>query len=134
MLTIERSYLTEILVTTAPGAGVKYMFPSSLGDLNNETFYAFEAYSSSEINATPLTYATPVPISGYRSAMLVLLNDVDERVRQMPLINLIPQQNGGIQREFKPFKMNLAKCYIQLNSATGVTAAQGFVLNLIYKG
>ena len=130
---IIKSYCFEVLVNSAPGAGTKYVFPNNLGELNNVLVMGIEVYSASQLIKSPLTYATTVSAAGQLSGMLVLIEGVKERIRQIPLINLIPQLNGGLQREFEPFVINISKSYIQLVAATSVNLNEAFVINLLYK-
>lgn len=130
---IEKSYLFEVLVAQAPGNGIKFNFPNNLGELNQATIVGVEIYSADQLVKSPLTYATTVAAAGQKSAVLVLVEGTTERIRQIPLVDLIPTLNGGLQREFKPFKINISKSYIQLVAATSVNLNEAFVVNLIYR-
>ena len=129
---IPRSYCFEVLLNNAPAAGIKYTFPNNLGALNNAIVVGVEVYSAAQLVNTPLTYATNTPAAGMLSAVMVLVEGVTDRIRQIPLYDLIPSLNGGLQREFKPFKINISKSYIQCVAATSLTQNQGFVVNMIY--
>lgn len=130
---IENSYLFEVPVSSAPAAGVKYNFPNNLGQLNNVLVTGIEIYSADQLSNGPLSGAAVVPALGMKSACLVIVDGVTERIRQIPLNNLIPTLNGGLQRDIEPFMANISKSYILLVSATNVTLNQIFIVNWIYK-
>lgn len=130
---IIRSYLFEINVgASAPTAGKEISFPQNLGELNRATIYGVEVYSASDINASP-TGKTPVSLSGCKSAAIRLYEDSTEQVHWMPLINLIPTSQGGLQREFKPFKINMSKSRLTFFAGTGVNANESVIINFIYE-
>lgn len=130
---IIRSYLFEINVgSTVPTAGKEISFPQNLGELNVATIYGVEIYSASDINASP-TGKTPVSLSGCKSAALRLYRDSTEQIHWMPLINLIPTSQGGLQREFKPFKINMSKSRLTFFAATGVNANESVIINFLYE-
>lgn len=129
---VEKSYLIEVPVNSAPSSLKKYQFPQNIGPLANATIVGIEVYPASDIAASP-TAKTPVSLAGCRSAVLTMFTDSTERLRQIPLINLIPTSQGGIQREFKPFKWNVNQSYIQLLSAANVNLNESFVINFLYE-
>jgi hypothetical protein len=129
---INKSYLFEVIASIAPSAGVKYNFPNNLGELNNVIVKGLEIYSASQLIKSPLTYASVVAQAGLLSGVLVLVEGTSERIRQIPLIDLVPQLNGGLQREFEPFTININKSYIQLVAATNVNLNEAFCVNLLY--
>jgi len=130
---IENSYLFEVLANVAPAAGVKYNFPNNLGEINNVLVKGIEIYSADYLSKGPLSGATVVAAAGMKSAVLVVVDGITERVRQIPLVDLIPQINGGLQREFKPFIANISKSYIQLVDSANVTINYVFIVNWIYE-
>lgn len=129
---VRKSYLIEVNVNQAPAVGNSYTIPQNIGELLNATIYGIEVYSAGDIAASPLN-KVPVSLAGCRSAVLTVYNEKNiEQVRQVPLINLIPTSQGGLQREFLPFKWNPNKSKITLVSAANVNLNESFVLNIIY--
>lgn len=129
---INNSYLFEVPVgATVGGTGREIAFPQNLGNLNRAIVYGIEVYSGSDLNATP-SGAVPVPLAGCRSAALKMFNETTAQLFLLPLIDLIPTSQGGLQREFLPFPVNMSKSRIVLFSNTGISANQSFVLNFIY--
>lgn len=129
---INNSYLFEIGVGSAVGGnGREIAFPQNLGELNNAIVYGIEVYSGGDINAAP-SGATPVPLSGCRSAALKMFDNSRAQLFLLPLIDLIPSQQGGLQRQFIPFPVNMSKSRLVLFSNTGISANQSFVLNFIF--
>ena len=129
---VKKSYLIEVNIDSTPGVGKKYTIPQNLGELLNATIYGVEVYPAADIALSPLG-KTPVSLAGCKSAVLTLFNTQNvESQRQIPLINLIPTSQGGLQREFEPFKWNPNKCNIQLLSTSNLNLNESFVLNIIY--
>lgn len=131
MIKETKTYLVEVDVNATPGQGVKLPFPQNLGELQRATIIGIEVYSESDINKSP-TGKTPVSLSGCKSAVLNVYNNTNEHIRQQPLIGLMPTQQGGIIREFVPFKWNVNKSNIQLFASTDVTLGESFIINFIY--
>ena len=130
---IENSYLFEVAIATTPAAGNKYNFPNNLGELNNVLVTGIEVYSADQLTNSPLSGANVASANGQKSACLVVVDGVTEKIRQIPLVNLIPQLNGGLQREIEPFTANISKSYILLVSATNLSINQVFIVNWLYK-
>jgi len=129
---VKKSYLIEVNIDATPSVGKKYTIPQNIGELLNAIVYGVEIYPAADIAASPLG-KTPVSLNGCKSAVLTLFNKSNvEQVRQVPLINLIPTSQGGLQREFEPFEWNANKCNVQLVSASNLNLNESFVINIIY--
>lgn len=130
---IKKSYLFEVPVGASVGGnGREISFPQNLGQINNAIVYGIEVYSASDINASP-SGATPVSLAGCRSAVLKVFENSTANLFLLPLVDLMPSQQGGLQREFKPFRVNMSKSKIVLFAGTSISANQSFILNFIYE-
>lgn len=125
------TYLFEVPVPSV-AVGNKFNFPNNLGELNNVLLKGIEVYSADQLVKGPLTYATVVSAAGQKSAVMVVVDGVTDRIKEIPLVDLIPQLNGGLQREFEPFVAVLNKSYIKLVSTSNVNANECFLVNWIY--
>lgn len=128
-----KTYLFEVLIGSAPAAGQKYNFPNNLGQLNNVKVMGIEVYSADQLIKGPDSFATTVASAGLKSAVLVVVDSITEHLRYIPLVDLVPQLNGGLQREFVPFVANISKSYIMAVAATSLNLNEVFLVNWLYE-
>lgn len=129
---IPKSYAFEVLIGSTPQAGLKLNFPNNLGQLNGKKIIGIEVYSADQLTNGVLTYATNTSAAGCRQAVLTLVEGTTEKVKEIPLYDLIPQVNGGLQRELEPFICNISKSYIKLVATSAIVLNNVFVVNFIY--
>lgn len=132
-LIIKRSQLIEAQFTGTPATGKKYQFteiPNT--SRNNIVIYGFEAFTATQLAVTPNN--NTVVAAGVSDQLVVTLidNDNKERVYQLPYYTAIRSLNGGFVLMVKPFILNLTRSYVQITSATGITANEVASINLYY--
>jgi hypothetical protein len=132
-LIIKRSQLIEAQFTGTPATGKKYQFTEIPNiSRNNIVIYGFEAFTATQLAVTPNN--NTVVASGVSDQLVVTLidNDNKERVYQLPYYTAIRSLNGGFVLMVKPFILNLTRSYVQITSATGITANEVASINLYY--
>jgi hypothetical protein len=132
-LIIKRSQLIEAQFTGTPATGKKYQFTEIPNiSRNNIVIYGFEAFTATQLAVTPNN--NTVVASGVSDQLVVTLidNDNKERVYQLPYYTAIRSLNGGFVLMVKPFILNLTRSYVQITSATGISANEVASINLYY--
>ena len=132
-LIIKRSQLIEAQFTGTPATGKKYQFTEIPNiSRNNIVIYGFEAFTATQLAVTPNN--NTVVAAGVSDQLVVTLidNDNKERVYQLPYYTAIRSLNGGFVLMVKPFILNLTRSYVQITSATGITAKEVASINLYY--
>jgi len=132
-LIIKRSQLIEAQFTGTPATGKKYQFTEIPNiSRNNIVIYGFEAFTATQLSVTPNN--NTVVASGVSDQLVVTLidNDNKERVYQLPYYTAIRSLNGGFVLMVKPFILNLTRSYVQITSATGISANEVASINLYY--
>jgi hypothetical protein len=132
-LIIKRSQLIEAQFTGTPATGKKYQFTEIPNiSRNNIVIYGFEAFFATQLAVTPNN--NTVVASGVSDQLVVTLidNDNKERVYQLPYYTAIRSLNGGFVLMVKPFILNLTRSYVQITSATGISANEVASINLYY--
>jgi len=132
-LIIKRSQLIEAQFTGTPATGKKYQFTEIPNiSRNNIVIYGFEAFTATKLAVTPNN--NTVVASGVSDQLVVTLidNDNKERVYQLPYYTAIRSLNGGFVLMVKPFILNLTRSYVQITSATGISANEVASINLYY--
>ena len=132
-LIIKRSQLIEAQFTGTPATGKKYQFTEIPNiSRNNIVIYGFEAFTATQLAVTPNN--NTVVASGVSDHLVVTLidNDNKERVYQLPYYTAIRSLNGGFVLMVKPFILNLTRSYVQITSATGISANEVASINLYY--
>ena len=132
-LIIKRSQLIEAQFTGTPASGKKYLFTEIPNiSRNNIVIYGFEAFTATQLAVTPNN--NTVVAAGVSDQLVVTLidNDNKERVYQLPYYTAIRSLNGGFVLMVKPFILNLTRSYVQITSATGISANEVASINLYY--
>ena len=132
-LIIKRSQLIEAQFTGTPATGKKYQFTEIPNiSRNNIVIYGFEAFTATQLAVTPNN--NTVVASGVSDQLVVTLidNENKERVYQLPYYTAIRSLNGGFVLMVKPFILNLTRSYVQITSATGISANEVAIFNLYY--
>ena len=132
-LIIKRSQLIEAQFTGTPATGKKYQFTEIPNiSRNNIVIYGFEAFTATQLAVTPNN--NTVVAAGVSDQLVVTLidNDNKERVYQLPYYTAIRSLNGGFVLMVKPFILNLTRSYVQITSATGISANEVASINLYY--
>jgi hypothetical protein len=132
-LIIKRSQLIEAQFTGTPATGKKYQFTEIPNiSRNNIVIYGFEAFTATQLAVTPNN--NTVVAAGVSDQLVVTLIDSDnkERIYQLPYYTAIRSLNGGFVLMVKPFILNLTRSYVQITSATGITANEVASINLYY--
>ena len=132
-LIIKRSQLIEAQFTGTPATGKKYQFTEIPNiSRNNIVIYGFEAFTATQLAVTPNN--NTVIAAGVSDQLVVTLidNDNKERVYQLPYYTAIRSLNGGFVLMVKPFILNLTRSYVQITSASGISANEVASINLYY--
>jgi len=132
MKPIIRSYLIEInLGATLPGAGSQ-IFIQDYPTLRNIYFCGVMSYSSTTLVTSP-NGRTAITATGEQSITATFVDVFNQEIiHNYPLRDLDPFFTGGFYRDYKPFKLQLTKSYISINSQNGLTANESVLLNILY--
>lgn len=128
MRPIVRSYLIEIPTgTTSPGPGSQ-IYINDYPQLRNVWLCGIMFFDTNIIDVGPSGKAV------YATLDNVIFTGVDqfgqEIIKQHPAKDLAPYHSAGFYRDFKPFKFNLVKSYIQ--NVAALTANQVIVASILY--
>jgi len=130
---INRSLTIEVKLTSV-SVGQTFQFPDNQIIRGQEvTVYAIEAFNAVQCTKTPSSLDV-VTLAGSAN-LVVTFQDASSinRVFEIPYYTLISYLNGGMIREFKPFKCVLSKSYVKILDATSLTANQAAFFNIIYR-
>ena len=132
MKSIIRSYLIEInLGATLPGAGSQ-IFIQDYPTLRNIYFCGVMSYSATTLVTSP-NGRTAITATGEQSITATFVDVFNQEIiHNYPLRDLDPFFTGGFYRDYKPFKLQLTKSYISINSQNGLTANESVLLNILY--
>jgi hypothetical protein len=128
----ERSLTVEVKLTSVTN-GSQFIFPDNQIIRGQEvTVYGIEVFTADQVTKTP-GGNTLISSAGAQGLVLNFLdNNSINKVNQMPYYSLVAAYNSGVVREFKPFKMVLQKCFVQVTDSSNLTANQAILINLIY--
>ena len=128
----ERSLTVEVKLTSVNN-GSQFVFPDNqIIRGQNVTVYGIEVFTADQVTKSPGGNDL-VTLDGAKGLVLNFLDDNSiNKVNQMPYYSLVASYNSGVVREFKPFKMVLQKCFVQVTDSTNLTANQAILVNLIY--
>lgn len=130
---INRSLTIEVKLTSV-AVGQVFQFPDNQIIRGQEvTVYAIEAFSDTQVSKSPNSNDV---ISALGAAGLVVTfqdSTSTNRVYEIPYYTLLSYLNGGIIREFKPFRCILSKSYVKILDATNINVNEAAFFNLVYK-
>jgi hypothetical protein len=130
---INRSLTIEVKLTSV-AVGQTFQFPDNQIIRGQEvTVYAIEAFNAVQCTKTPSSLDV-VTLAGSAN-LVVTFQDASSinRVFEIPYYTLISYLNGGMIREFKPFKCVLSKSYVKILDGTSLTANQAAFFNIVYR-
>lgn len=130
---INRSLTIEVKLTSI-SAGQIFQFPDNQIIRGQEvTVYGIEAFSQAQVTKTPNSNNV-VGVTGAAGLVVTFQDNTStNRVYEIPYYTLLSYLNGGIIREFKPFKCILSKSYVKVLDGTNLTVNEAAFFNLIYK-
>jgi len=130
---INRSLTIEVKLTSV-SAGQIFQFPDNQIIRGQEvTVYGIEAFSQAQVTKTPNSNTVVSLLGGTGLVVTFQDNTSTNRVYEIPYYTLLSYLNGGIIREFKPFKCILSKSYVKILDGTNLTVNEAAFFNLIYK-
>lgn len=130
---VKNSQLVTATFDGTPTVNRRYKF-DDIPNLsrNNVILYGIEAYSADQLVATQ-DGSDVIPAASTLGLTVTLKdNNNNEFMYQMPYFNLIRSQNGGFVILLEPKIINLTDCYVQINSAGGITTGSKAVFNFYY--
>lgn len=132
MKPIFRSYLIEInLGSTVPGAGSQ-LYINDYPTLRNVWFCGVMSHSTSTLTTSPSGRAA-ITAAGETSLTATFVDSFNmEIIHNYPLRDLDPFFTSGFYRDYRPFKLQLTKSYITINTTTNLSANQSVLLNILY--
>lgn len=131
---IKRLLGVEIKLTTIANGNTFYLPDQQILRTANVMIYSISAYTTTQLTKTPSSL-TPISASGSLGLTLSLLDSENvNKVNNLPLYRLIDSLNGGIPLEFKPFRCQLTKSYIQITDSTNLSANDTVYLTIMYSG
>lgn len=132
MKPIIRSYLIEInLGASVPGAGSQ-VYINDYPTLRNVWFCGAMSHSGTTIAVSP-SGRTVVSSTGEASVTATFVDNMNmEIIHNYPLRDLDPFLTSGFYRDYKPFRLQLTKSYITINTTTNLSPNQSIILNVLY--
>lgn len=130
---VKNSQLVTATFDGTPTVNRRYKF-DDIPNLsrNNVILYGIEAYSADQLVNTQ-DGSDVIPAASTLGLTVTLKdNNNNEFMYQMPYFNLIRSQNGGFVILLEPKIINLTDCYVQINSAGGITTGDKAVFNFYY--
>jgi len=130
---INRSLTIEVKLTSV-AVGQTFQFPDNQIIRGQEvTVYAIEAFNAVQCTKTPSSLDV-VTLAGSANLVVTFQDSTStNRVYEIPYYTLLSYLNGGIIREFKPFRCILSKSYVKILDATNINVNEAAFFNLIYK-
>lgn len=130
---INRSLTIEVKLTSV-AVGQTFQFPDNQIIRGQEvTVYAIEAFNAVQCTKTPSSLDV-VTLAGSANLSVTFQDNTSiNRVFELPYYTLISYLNGGMIREFKPFKCILSKSYVKILDSTSLTANQAAYFNIVYR-
>lgn len=130
---INRSLTIEVKLTSI-SAGQIFQFPDNQIIRGQEvTVYGIEAFDQTQVTKTPNSNNVVGQTGAAGLVVTFQDNTSTNRVYEIPYYTLLSYLNGGIIREFKPFKCILSKSYVKVLDGTNLTVNEAAFFNLIYK-
>lgn len=126
---IDRSYLTEIKLVNAPGAGQKVPF-IDIPMLRGVYSIGVECFYSPQLTISPNSNTVVALVTGM---VLTLTVNTTEEVFQFPCFDLVPGNNSGLIRMLHNKVINLPKSYITILDVTGLNQNESVLFNFIYR-
>lgn len=132
MKPIIRSYLIEInLGATLPGAGSQ-IFIQDYPTLRNIFLCGVVSYSATTSAVSP-NGRTVISANGEPSISATFVDIFNQEIiHNYPLRDLDPYYTAGFYRDYQPFKLQLTKSYITINSTSNLNANESVLLNILY--
>lgn len=130
---VKNSQLVTATFDGTPTVNRRYKF-DDIPNLsrNNVILYGIEVYSADQLVKTQ-DGSNVIPANATTGLTVTLKdNNNNEFIYQMPYYNLIRSQNGGFVMILEPKIINLTDCYVQINSAAGITTGDKAVFNFYY--
>lgn len=130
---VKNSQLVTATFDGTPTVNRRYKF-DDIPNLsrNNVILYGIEAYSADQLVKTQ-DGSDVIPAASTLGLTVTLKdNNNNEFMYQMPYYNLIRSENGGFVILLEPKIINLTDCYVQINSAGGITTGDKAVFNFYY--
>lgn len=129
MKPIIRSYLTEVNLGAAIGAGQQKQF-QDYPVLRDAWCFGIEVLDSDVLSPSPQNSTVVPALTGLTLTMVD--NFQAEIIKDYPCFDLNPAYQGGLYREFVPFQMNLTKSYFTIRAIAGLAANQAVLANIFY--
>jgi len=130
---INRSLSIEVKLTSI-AVGQTFQFPDNqIIRAQNVTVYGIEAFNNFQCAKTPSSLDV-IPVNATNSILVTLCDDKSvSRIHEIPLFTFVSYYNGGMIREFAPFKCILSKSYIKIIDTANLIKDQAVLFNLLYK-
>jgi len=129
---IERSYLTEVQLTLAPGANqsVKFLDIPELSQRKHKVIiYSIECFNASDLATSPGSRTVVALLTGIT---VTFVQESTEDVLRYPCNDLRPGANSGLMRMFNKKRINIPSSYITIYNATGLNQNEVVLFNFIY--
>jgi len=131
---IQRSYLTEIKLSTAPTANQRIFFldiPELRDDEQGKVvIVGVECFNATSLITSPNLNAVVATVAGMT---LTLTEQSTETIFQYVCSDLNPSANSGVIRMFNKKRINIPKSYITIFSIAGIAINQAVIFNFLYE-
>ena len=123
----------ELVIINVPagagGAGSSLPFPD-VPTLNGVKVTGIRFFSATQMPFTPDRVPT-LPLADAINTTLTINEGSDQRIKQIPLTDLITQQVAGVWTEFDPFQPDWQKSFIQFNAAVTAGTQAPFLFHYV---
>lgn len=99
---------------------------------NNIILYGICAYTAAQMAVTPNGETVIADADKDQITFTLVNTDNVEFINEMPLVECIRSDNGGIIMPIAPQRINLTDCYVQITENTGLAAGEVVAFNIFY--
>ena len=116
-----------------PSAGASFRFENQPDiSQNNIRLYGIQAFTADQLSKDDQN-RTVVSAAAAKGITVNIVDKENEVVYEnIPLTQLVTQNNGGFTTLTKPTIVNLTSCQINLNDTTGLSEGEVVVLNFLF--
>ena len=134
MLSELQVQFSEMVIVPVTAATAKITLPQDATTIENGRIIAIEAYSVAQLGTTPDQRVT-VNANAFNNAFLTLRNRETghDDYHQVPLRDLLRDNNSGIMERIKSLKVDVSQSYIEVGNTSTLTLGECFLFRFVYE-
>jgi|GEM_PF-5056873 hypothetical protein len=125
---------SELIIVPVQSNVNKITLPQNLEVIEGGRIIAIEAYSVTQQGTTP-TLLPVVNVTAFNNSFLTIKNKESgsEDYHQVPLTDLIRNQNSGIMERIKSLKADFSQSYIEIGNPATLVIGEAYLFRVIYE-